>query len=173
MTASDAHTFAQAFNRLRRRFNLPPDDEQAADYFAYLSASLSLDEMLRAMQALWATREFFPKPADFVLVYAAGEWRAVQACMTEWDEGKQWRGSLVLWPALSSRARAACLALGGVPAMKLQTDQIRLKASWDKEYALAVQDEVLALPVWTDGKALPAGRRQLGSGKPSIGPGDT
>jgi hypothetical protein len=166
MTASDASVFAAAFNKLRRRFNLGPDDEMAADYFEYLSGALSLDETLRAMQSLWATREFFPKPADFVLAYAPVEWRKVQDCMEAWNtEGGKLRQQFL--SVLSPRSLAACRALDGVGTMCEATDRVRLKERWEREYAQAVQAEALTpLPGWTERKALSSGgRRQIGSGR--------
>jgi hypothetical protein len=166
---TDAEVFAGAFNKIRRRFNLAPDDEMAADYFAYLSAFLSLDEMLSAMHAIWATREFFPKPADFVTAFVPGEWRKVQECMDGWTEARDWIGSREVWPTLSERSKAACIALGGVPSMRTQPDIVKLKAAWEREYAQAVQAEAMeqsaSLPLFADRRTLSrGGQRQIGSG---------
>ena len=167
-TANDAAVFAQAFNRLRRRFLLAPDDEVAADYYAYLSGVLSLDQMLTAMGGLWATREFFPKPADFVLAFAPAEWARVQEAMDHWnDNGGHDRGALLEW--LSPRARAACHALGGIGSMREETGGVlRMKATWEKAYAEAVQTEAMltALPGLLDVRTLPAGRKQTGRENP-------
>lgn len=162
--------FAAAFNRLRRRFNLGPDDEQAGDYYRYLSGVLTLEETLAAMQALWATREFFPRPADFVLAFAPAEWRKVQDCMERWHEEDSRKALLA---ALSPRTLAACRALGGPGDMRLQADVLRLRQAFEREYVNAVQSEAMTLPVWTEPAAL-AGRRhalpgeriRIGSGNP-------
>lgn len=169
MNAPDeAAIFAAAFNRLRRRFLLAADDETAGDYYAYLSATLTLDEMLTAMGGLWATREFFPKPADFVLAFAPLDWRAVQDCVEHWNRnGGEDRKALL--ERVSPRGMAAARALGGFTAMREQGDVLRLKAAWEREYANAVQTEAMALPGLLDARALPGRRGELGAGRKLIG----
>lgn len=163
-----AAVFAAAFNRLRRRFLLSPDNEVAADYYAYLSGVLSLDEMLTAMGGLWATREFFPKPADFVLAFAPAEWACVQHAMEHWnDNGGHLRAALLT--PLSARAKAACHALGGIGSMREETGGVlRMKREWEKCYADAVQAEAMAMPIMPEMRTLPGTRREL-AGRKRIG----
>lgn len=171
-TPSDAAVFAAAFNRLRRRFLLAEDPEVAADYYAYLSGVLSLDEMLTAMGGLWATREFFPKPADFVLAFAPAEWARVQHAMEHWNDNGGYDRKPLL-EDLSPRATAACHALGGIGAMRDVGDVLKLKTAWEREYASAVQAEAMRIgPVGLlDARTLPGRRRELAAARKQIGAG--
>ena len=168
-----AAIFAAAFNRLRARFGMvthtPEAVQVANDYYAYLSGVLSLDEMLTAMGGLWATREFFPKPADFVLAFAPAEWAHVQHAMDHWNDNGGHDRAALLAP-LSARAKAACHALGGVGSMRDETGGVvRMKREWERCYADAVQAEAMTMPIMPEMRALPGKRRELAAGRKLIG----
>lgn len=62
----DRTAFAGAWKRLCRRFNRPVEADELAEWYAYLSPRLETEEFLAAAQKLWASREFFPRPDDFL-----------------------------------------------------------------------------------------------------------
>lgn len=75
-----AEFFTNVWTPLCRRFgkDLGQTDE-AALYLEYLNARLSEEQIRGAARALWATREFFPRPADFVLAAHAGVLRSLRS----------------------------------------------------------------------------------------------
>lgn len=58
------HEFAAAFNKLRRRLDLPLDNEMAADYYTYLSVRLTPEQMQVALTEAWASAARMPSPAE-------------------------------------------------------------------------------------------------------------
>lgn len=138
--------FAKVWASLCARFGRENDARQAAAYLEYLDGQLSTEELQVAGRALWATSRFFPRPADFLLVGAAGEWRLVLECM-EGHRGPDWPWSKV-WPRLGQRAKDACNALGGVGALRaaFERDPIRTKEAWEAAYEQATVGDALKLP---------------------------
>ena len=57
--------FFEVWERLCVRFNRDTEGE-AAEYYRWLSTQMTTDEYVAAATKLWATREFFPRPIDFV-----------------------------------------------------------------------------------------------------------
>jgi hypothetical protein len=62
----DRHEFWAAWERLCRRFGRDLDKDEARDYHGYLDPQLDTEEFLDAARKLWASREFFPRPDDFL-----------------------------------------------------------------------------------------------------------
>lgn len=56
----------QLWEVLCRRFGRQPLHDEAAMYLEYLDALLAPWQIESAVRAVWADREFFPRPADFV-----------------------------------------------------------------------------------------------------------
>jgi hypothetical protein len=163
----EQQTFSRAWKRLCTRFGRTVDADEAADFHEYLSARMSTPEFLAAAQSLWATAKWFPRPADFVLVDASGEWRRVLEAVSRYSPpDAAW---VKPWDALSERAQAACRQLGGLSAMRAiyERDVLRLKAAWETEYERLVGQEAIALPPGEQPRARPAAgaaRRELPRG---------
>lgn len=138
--------FMRAWEHLCGRFGRDPDPGQAAAYYGFLSEQMETESFLRAARTLWATAKWFPRPADFLLLEASGEWRCVLAAI-EACHPPDWR-----WMdhvrEMSPRGQAACDSLGGIHAMKIihDKDVLRLKTAWDAAYEQATAETVLALP---------------------------
>jgi hypothetical protein len=156
----DPAEFQTVWRHLLTRFGKTYDAGQAAAYLDYLSPEMDTDTFKAAARSLWATAKWFPRPADFLLVRAAGEWRTVIDCMAgcahpdfaamQKPDGAWWR--------LSDRARDACVALGGIPGMKLANERnsLALKTAWEKAYEEATATRALALPAPRPDRALKA-----------------
>ena len=66
--------FMACWPRLCVRWGRTVGREEAALYYRFLSARMDTEEFEIAAEMLWATREFFPKPADFVAAGPITEW---------------------------------------------------------------------------------------------------
>lgn len=139
------HTFSQEWRRHCLRHGRAIDQDEAACYLEYLSEQMDEATFVAASRALWATSRFFPRPADFVLIGAGGEWRLVIRCIEGFAPPKwEWTGP---WKELSDRGREACKQLGGMETMRaaFERDALRLKAAWEQAYEQATAAEVLQL----------------------------
>jgi hypothetical protein len=140
----DRRAFTRSWQEILTRFGRDPEPGQAAAYYEYLSEQMDTEQFLAAARALWATARYFPRPADFLLMGAGGEWDTVRLAM-EGVSTQSWAGH---WRTLSARSQDACRALGGVPHMAdmWARDSIRLKAAWEAEYERTVAVAALSLP---------------------------
>jgi len=140
----DQAAFIRAWRHLCTRFGRKVDADEAAEYLDFLDGQLDTDSFLAAARVLWATAKWFPRPADFVLVGAAGEWRLVLEAVDRYaPPDTAW---LKPWGALSDRSREACQQLGGLAAMRAvyERDVLRLKAAWEAAYEQEVGLEAAA-----------------------------
>lgn len=164
----ELHTFSRAWDRLRARFGRPTDPDEAADYHAYLSAQMDEPQFLAACQVLWANARWFPRPVDFVLVGATGDWRLVLLAMDGYaPPAWSWVGP---WNTMTARSREACLALGGIEGMRAVREQGRLlalKAAWEQAYEQVAASEVLQAIAQPEpvGRIGSGSARELGAGQ--------
>jgi hypothetical protein len=139
--------FTEAWAHLCDRFGREPDPRQAHSYLKFLDESgMDTPAFLVAARTIWATAKWFPRPADFLLVGAAGEWSTVLGAVSAYNPPEA--GWVEHWRALSPRALAACNALGGIAGMRAiyDRDVLRLKAGWEQAYEQETAAAVLALP---------------------------
>lgn len=141
----DETQFFHAWRHICSRFNRTFEQEQALAYFEFLAEQMDTDGFLAAARSVWATAKFFPRPADFLVAGASGDWSVILRCMDLSHRKEAWHGE---WSTLSERSRAACLSLGGIPTMyELHgKDSIRLKNEWERAFEQAVGAAVVALP---------------------------
>ena len=131
----DTEEFKTAWRALCRRWGREVDAGEAMEVLGYLSEILTTEEFLASARHLWATREFFPRPADFVTAAARLEWsRAVRA------KGKEngvypWRA---MWDAMTVRGQEAVRILGGLDGLvsMYQRDPFRARDEWVAAYEL-------------------------------------
>lgn len=154
----DRSVFTTVWAKLCRRFGRAVDREEAADYLAYLEAAgLSTEEVRAAAHALWATREFFPRPGDFLQPQAVSGWsalRSMAALPTREYSTDQW------WEArakVPDRAWKALHAIGGLDAIRNARDLISARREYLAAYEAQVQEEAMrkALPAPDGPKLLP------------------
>ncbi len=145
----DRDVFKAQWNLILGRFGREWDAPQAAAYFGFLSDQMETEEFKAAAAALWATATFFPKPSEFLMIGAARDWplvlKAIDTCHApDWSWAEHFR-------ALSPRGRAACIRLGGIPAMKEQLaargDVTRLKTDFDKSFEQETAATAAALAI--------------------------
>ena len=143
----DPTQFHAAWEGLCTRFGKEPDPRQAGAYLRYLSEQMTTEQFIQSVRALWATAKWFPRPADFLLIATADDWQIVMRCMDE-CKPPEWNWSDIWREEMNERARAACLALGGIQSMRPMRDKdiIRLKAAWESAYEQAAASAALALP---------------------------
>lgn len=130
----DRDAFKRTWAQLCARFGKQSDPQQAVAYYEFLTEQLDTQAFIAAARAIWATSTWFPRPVDFVLVIAAGEWRLVLEAVGKYaPPDAAW---LTAWEALSERSRAACKQLGGLSAMRTiyDRDVLRLKSEWERAY---------------------------------------
>jgi hypothetical protein len=112
----DPSEFKHVWDQLCVRFGQTNDAEAAAAYLEYLTDQMETGQFIQAARALWATNRWFPRPADFVLVGAAREWKLViQAAEAYVPPNWSWQTP---WSQLSKRAQEACKALGGMTTVR-------------------------------------------------------
>lgn len=154
----DAEVFARGWKMLENRFGKQPSGA-AASYAEFLSPLMDNETFTIAAKALWATREFFPKPAAFFSIVGETEWRlvveCVQACIPP-----AWRWSEV-WRKMSGRAQEAVKALGGIEAVQsaFTRDPLKARAAFLDAYGVQAFVEVfpqLGKPQWTGTLVIPA-----------------
>ena len=125
-------SFLREWERIARRFGRKLDAgslTDAEDYYRFLSVRMTAEEFLLAAEALWATSKWFPTPAAFLTVGAAGEWRKVLGMARD-------RYSVDEWHTLSTQAKLACEACGGLDGMGQATNIQKLREGWMEAYAL-------------------------------------
>lgn len=140
----DRSVFAEVWGRLCRRFNRSVDSQEIDDYVGYLDASgLTTEAFVAASEAAWATREFFPRPADFLAGQSLTGWRALQALAAC---GQYEPEKIVAARAnVPARAWKAVQAIGGVDAIREARDVSYVRREFMSAYEAQVQEEALGL----------------------------
>lgn len=110
----DAETFAEEWSVLEDRFGEEYSDAVQRRYFEYLTERMETEEFVEASRELFATRRFFPSPADFTEVAGPSE---------EARAYEQWRKVLREVESrdrtdLEEAAREAIRVLGGMRAIR-------------------------------------------------------
>jgi hypothetical protein len=127
--------FQDAWKSLCRRHGRTVDAAEAAEVHRYLNDILSAEEFRRAARHVWATREFFPRPADFVTANAAFEWAGAIRAKAKATGEFPWRDAA---EALSPRGREALRIIGGLDVLVdlYQRDPLRARAEFLAAYEL-------------------------------------
>ena len=152
--------FSEEWKRLCKRFNNRElDTEEANDYFEWLSERMDTDRFLEAARHLWATREFFPRPVDFVEAIRP----SVEAeSLEQWElcEGVM-AGSKEAFVRMSPAGKRTVGLLGGPDRLRnTKLDQVPfvrrdfLKLFGDAEEIYRRETEPTALPVSDEAKEL-------------------
>lgn len=146
----DETTFAREWRMLCERFGKDASQDMAGRYLDYLSARMDTDAFRRASQVVWATNEFFPRPADFLVAEATAQWRILLDVVERFQPP---HSTPSVYDALSNRGGDAVRELGGILAVKdgLNRDAVRFRRTWYDAYESAV--------------ALDAGQNVLPSGE--------
>lgn len=115
----DPEVWWRTWEKLCKRFKREPEQEEAGDYLTYLEGGgFDTEGAIRAAEVCWATREFFPRPADFVSIEAATGWRAILA----WEAvSKPHEAASVVIAARNAvhpRSMRALNAIGGLDALR-------------------------------------------------------
>lgn len=76
----DRNVFTKHWKSLCQRFNRQAVTDEAVEYRNYLDPIMDTKEFEKASRHLWATREFFPRPADFLLCMAQADFADVLGC---------------------------------------------------------------------------------------------
>lgn len=133
------------FAKLCKRFNHAVDQEEAADYLEFIEDAGMTEEQIRSQwKALWATREFFPRPADFLSGQAASGWRAIL------DAASHSYAHSPTWPAhrarIPDRAWQALQSLGGMATVSQgqQRNLIQLRDRYFDAFDRTVVEEITA-----------------------------
>lgn len=137
----DRETFLWHWKRICRRFGKKFDQQNltdAEDYLAFLERRMPTEEFEEAAQAVWATAKWFPRPADFLRVQAGREWRTVLELVAAWDKPT--------WAGLTTNARLATEAVGGLTSIGAAKDVGRTMTLWLDAYEREVQADAAVLP---------------------------
>jgi hypothetical protein len=112
----DKREFWAAWQGLCKRFNRPPDADEASEWHDYLSPQLSTEEFQTAARKLWASREFFPRPDDFLdaargttEAEAADQWELCRRVMS---------GDRSALEAMTPAGQKTVRLLGGIDALR-------------------------------------------------------
>lgn len=142
--------FVEEMRALERRFNADLSEDELLRYYRYLSGRLDTEAFRRASQVVWATNEFFPRPADFLVAEATAQWRILLDVVERFQPP---HSTPSVYDALSDRGGDAVRELGGILAVKdgLNRDAVRFRRTWYDAYESAV--------------ALDAGRAELPAGE--------
>lgn len=135
------------WGRLCRRFNREVNPEEAGDYLAYLEkAGMNTASVTAAAEAVWATREFFPKPADFLSGEATIGWRAIQEWGRDYHREIGGAGADALMARIPARAKEAINAIGGLHLVKTidPAKMPMLRKQYMEAFASVVVEESVA-----------------------------
>lgn len=153
MTDQDRAEWFTLWQKLCRRFNRSVEPEEASDYLAYLeSVGLDMVQIRRAVESAWATREFFPRPADFMAGEASVGWTALRELAAKWSPQLSPDDARVYLAAVPERSMRALRSLGGLDALQTARDFPKLRREYlDAFDRTLVEDSTRGLT------ALPAG----------------
>jgi hypothetical protein len=153
----DAESFALAWKHLEERFGKERNEAMRLMYYDFLAAQMDTDAFMGAARTIWATFKWWPRPADFLTLAAAGEWPLVVKCVEGYRPPD--------WPwmetrkQLSERAWGGVRQMGGIDALKAayERDPLRAKEAWEKALEQSTADAVLQLAAAGAFKALAPG----------------
>lgn len=143
-THLDKPVFMSVWRFLCNRWNKKPDEREAMAYFWWLSArGMDTQTFKGTAEAMWACREFFPKPVDFLMAGAEAEWRVILEVLDGGDDNPNFK---VLWTRVSRYGRAALESLGGTRALRISRDVPRFRQEFLRAYERSVSAETTAAP---------------------------
>lgn len=162
--------FTRAWKRLEDRWG-----KQAAgaakDYREFLDPLMDDEEFHAAAKAVWATREFFPRPADFLAVKRDECWSSIKTIAQDAatlrrslsgpeEDESPYHKRLKAWPerlrALPLAAQIAVDALGGVFTISdSSADTMRMR----RDFFSAFEDAVSTIALRKPEPALTPGQR--------------
>jgi len=116
----DDAVFLDAWEGLCRRFARAMDAQEARAYHAFLTERMDTDEFRWAAEVVWSSREFFPRPVDFLLVAPMGEWGRIMELVLGTGGG-----TAEEWATLTPRTRKALRAVGGSDAVRKDVTRAR------------------------------------------------
>ncbi len=125
--------FGEKWTLLEERFRVEMGNKVKSVYHDILTELMDDETFVACCNVVIYSREFFPKPSDFVGVMAEVEWPKLQAACQSWVAVQKWDGEAVqpfvwvsLFEQLSERGRDAAFSLGGVPKIReLDPDLLR------------------------------------------------
>lgn len=167
----DRDVFAEVWARLCRRFNRESDMAELQDYLAYLDASgLSTAEFVAAADAAWATREFFPRPADFLAGEGVRGWRALldlcaispHAEIDADGEDRNARARIEARKAVPDRAWKAIQAIGGTDMIRNAKDLSYVRREYLSAFEAQVQEDAMGYARLPQRQPTPAIERTTG-----------
>ena len=131
----DKTTFTAGWRILEDRFGKQPTGA-ALDYLTFLSPLLTDAEFTAAARAVWASREFFPRPNDFLLIREGQDWARVQEAA---DLARQKLDWAPVFKAMTPPAQMAIKALGGifVVAEQMNRNPAFVRKDFGSEYGVA------------------------------------
>jgi len=135
----DPEAWWQVWERkLCKRFNREADQEEASDYLEYLEQhGLDTATALAAASQVWATREFFPRPADFIANEAAVAW-PVLIEMAKLGQHSTRKAHDDLRAQISDRAWEAIRDLGGTVVIRDSRDLLRTRTAFQRSFEAVV-----------------------------------
>lgn len=163
MTISKS-VFSEAWQKLEGRFGKQPPGS-AADYLAHLTEILTEDEFLEAVRAVWATREFFPRPADFLLIRQGEDWTKILEATDLARKKLDWGP---VFKSMSPTGQMSIKALGGIFVVtdRMQSNPGMIRKDFTTEYEMSVTTLAVqtALPASKDSlpEVTPESRRIVG-----------
>jgi len=150
--------FMEAWKGLERRFG-EQSSGSAANYLTYLSPMMEDEEFTEAARAVWASREFFPRPADFLMVRQGTDWRKAQEAVDLASKKEDWSH---LFRSMSPSGQMTIKSIGGIFCLYegLQRNPSQARKDFGREYEMAITTMAIQT-------ALPAGEKtkQIEGGK--------
>jgi hypothetical protein len=140
----DRDVFAEVWAKLCRRFGRKVDPAEISDYLGYLDGSgLTTEAFVAAAEAVWATREFFPRPADFLAGESLTGWRALceLATTNQYEPEK----IIAARSKVPPRAFKALTAIGGTDLIREARDLSYVRREYLSAYEAQVQEEAMGL----------------------------
>jgi hypothetical protein len=128
--------FMKVWEAMEKRFGEQPPGS-AGDYLSFLDLLLTDEEFTEAGRAVWATREFFPRPADFLMVRQGRDWALVQEAAELARRKKDWGE---LFQSMSSAGQMSIKALGGIFVVdeRMQRNPGLTRSDFGTQYEVAI-----------------------------------
>lgn len=138
----DVPRFREVWEVLCDRWGRQCDDRESAFYYKWLlQRGMDYEGFVAAAETLWATKQFFPRPVDFLLVAAGREWGRVITLLGTAGETER----IESYNALSQRAKDALNLLGGSEGLN-RLAVPRAREAFLESFASVVTAEALVDP---------------------------
>lgn len=118
--------FNRVWKHLCQRFNRDPNPSEAVLYLQWLSPQMNTEAFEEAARHLWATREFFPRPIDFleaarpsIEAEAQDQWKLCDRVMS---------GDREALARMSPAGQKTVMLMGGPAALRnTQLDEVHFR----------------------------------------------